>query len=316
MKPHHFICALAFILSIATSSASLAQTEPKSLPSVPPGVKVLRDLPYVESGTERQKLNLFLPEKPSAIPLPLVIAVHGGAWQSGARGGPDAGRAMLIRGEAAVASLGYRLSDDAPFPAQIQDCKAAVRWLRAHAKEYHLDPERFAAVGHSAGGHLVTLLGTSGGVKAFDVGAHLDQSSRVQAVVDMCGPMDMTLYPKHPAVIKLLGGPPAEKTALAALANPITHLAKDAPPFLIQQGDVDTTVPLKHSELLFEALKKHGVSVHFHTVHGAGHGGLWEPKMVAMRDEFLERMLKRKPGENPKPDATATESTYAEPKPK
>jgi len=280
------------------------------LPYVPKGVKVLRDLAYVENGHERQKLNLFLPEKKSDKPLPLVIVVHGGAWQSGARGGPAFGNDLLARGEAAVASLGYRLSDDAPFPAQIQDCKAAVRWLRAHAKEYNLDPERFAASGHSAGGHLVALLGTSGGVKAFDVGAHLDQSSRLQAVVDMCGPVDLMLYPKHPAVIKLLGGPPQEKASLAALANPITHLSKEAPPFLIQQGDTDTTVPLKHSQLLFEALKTAGVSVHLHTIHGAGHGDFWEPAMVAMRDEFLERMLLGKPDAKAKPEATSSESKF------
>jgi acetyl esterase/lipase len=147
------------------------------------GVKAHRDLVYVEGGHERHKLDLYLPEKAEG-PLPLLIWVHGGGWQNGSKDGCPPLRAGYIERGYAVASINYRLSGHAVFPAQIEDCKAAIRWLRAHAKEYNLDAKRFGVWGSSAGGHLVALIGTSGDVKEFDVGDHLDQSSRVQAVCD------------------------------------------------------------------------------------------------------------------------------------
>jgi len=183
----------------------------------------------------------------------------------------------------AVASINYRLSGHAIFPAQIEDCKAAIRWLRAHAKEYNLDTKRFGVWGSSAGGHLVALLGTSGDVKEFDVGTHLDQSSRVQAVCDYYGPTDFTVFVTTPGYgshaseaspeAKLIGGAVMENKDKAARVNPITYVSKDDPPFLIVHGDKDPTVPINQSQLLFEALKKSEVSAHFHTINGAGHGG-------------------------------------------
>ena len=125
-------------------------------------MKTLRDLAYVSGGHARQKLDLYLPKSDG--PLPLVIWIHGGGWRQGTKGGNLPALRLARRGYA-VASLDYRLSGDAKFPAQIEDCKAAVRWLRAHVKKYNLNPDRFGAWGSSAGGHLVALLGTSGGVK-------------------------------------------------------------------------------------------------------------------------------------------------------
>jgi hypothetical protein len=166
-------------------------------PPLPAGTVAHRDLTYVENGHERHKLDLFVPEKADA-PLPLIIWVHGGGWQNGSKdGGPPLRNGYTERGYA-VASINYRLSGHATFPAQIEDCKAAIRWLRAHAAEYRLDARRFGVWGSSAGGHLVALLGTSGEVKEFDVGAHLDQSSRVQAVCDYYGPMDFTVFVTKP----------------------------------------------------------------------------------------------------------------------
>src|SRR5204862_2061067 len=141
-----------------------AQQQP---PRVPDGVKAHRDLVYVEGGHERHKLDLYLPEK-AAGPLPLLIWVHGGGWQNGSKDGCPPLRGGYLERGYAVASIGYRLSQHAVFPAQIEDCKAAIRWLRAHAQEYGLDKARFGVWGSSAGGHLVALIGTSGDVKAFD----------------------------------------------------------------------------------------------------------------------------------------------------
>ena len=271
--------AALFIASLAIFHAADAQQRQR----VPEGVKAQRDIAYVENGHERQKLDLYLPEKTSA-PLPLIIWIHGGGWQAGSKDNCPALR-FTERGYA-VASIGYRLSGSAIFPAQIEDCKAAIRWLRAHAAENNLDPKKFAVWGSSAGGHLVALVGTSGDVKQFDVGANLDQSSRVQAVCDYFGPTDITQMDAHALggapfkhdssdspESKLIGGAVQENKDKAARVNPITYVSSDDPPFLIVHGDKDPLVPHHQSELLFDALKKSGVSAHFHTIHGAGHGG-------------------------------------------
>ena len=265
---------------------------------VPEGVQAHRDLAYVADGDESHKLDLFVPEKADG-PLPLVIWVHGGGWQKGSKEGcPPLRNGYVGRGYA-VASLNYRISSQATFPAQIEDCKAAIRWLRAHAKEYNLDPNRFGAWGSSAGGHLVALLGTSSDAKAFDVGANLDQSSRVQAVCDYYGPTDFSAIVTTPvanaAESKLLGGPIAENQDKAKRANPITFVSRDNPPFLIVHGDKDSTVPINQSQLLFDALKQAGVSVRFHTVKGAGHGrGFNGPEIEPMVGAFFEKYLKSK----------------------
>ncbi|MEZ5388065.1 MAG: alpha/beta hydrolase fold domain-containing protein [Prosthecobacter sp.] len=246
------------------------------------GVQAHRDLVYVEGGHERHKLDLYLPEKADG-PLPLLIWVHGGGWQNGSKDGCPPLRGGYIERGYAVASINYRLSGHAVFPAQIEDCKAAIRWLRAHAKDYNLDTKRFGVWGSSAGGHLVALIGTSGDVKEFDVGANLDQSSRVQAVCDYYGPTDFTVFVTTPGYeshaadaspeAKLIGGAVMDNKDKAARVNPITYVSKDDPPFLIVHGDKDPTVPINQSQLLFESLKSKGVSTHFHTIHGAGHGG-------------------------------------------
>src|SRR5512136_1929510 len=147
---------------------------------LPEGGIAHRDLAYVTNGHERQKLDLFLPK--AGTNLPLSINIHGGAFKAGSK---EQGVPLdYLRQGYAVASINYRLSQHAKFPAQIEDCKAAVRWLRAHASEYRLDPNHVAAWGASAGGHLAAMLGTTGDTREFDVGANLDQSSRVQAAVD------------------------------------------------------------------------------------------------------------------------------------
>ncbi len=220
-----------------------------------------------------------------------------------------------------MASINYRLTSHAVFPAQIEDCKAAVRWLRAHAAEYRLDPDKFGVWGSSAGGHLVALLGTSGEVKEFDVKTNLDQSSKVQAVCDYYGPTDLAAFVTRPGYerhadsnspeSKLLGGVVMENLDKAAKANPITYVDKADPPFLIVHGDKDPTVPINQSELLFDALKKTGVSAHFHTIHGAGHGGpgFSGKNIEDMVAKFFDQRLKE--GRSTV-DALATDSTAEE----
>jgi acetyl esterase/lipase len=260
-----------------------------------------RDLPYVTNGHFRQKLDLYLPDVDQ--PMPLIVWIHGGAFRLGDKGGSvpletlDAGYA--------VASINYRLSQHALFPAQIQDCKAAVRWLRAHAAQYGLDPRRVAAWGPSAGGHLSAMLGVTGHVGEFEVGEHLDQSSRVQAVVDYFGPTDFLQMDAHrlpdgmvhdapdSPESELVGGPIQAHPDQVARANPVTYVRPDAPPFLIVHGDRDPLVPHHQSELLVAALQAARVPVTFYTVVGAGHGGFADPRVPKMTRTFLDRHLGR-----------------------
>ena len=264
------------------------------------GVRALRDIEYARPGGKPLLLDLYLPEKTDA-PLPLIVWIHGGAWQGGSKEDcPAVG--MTARGYAA-ASINYRLSHEAIFPAQIHDCKAAVRWLRANAQKYGFDPDRIGAWGSSAGGHLVALLGTSGGVEELegDLG-NAEQSSSVQAVVDFCGPTDLTRIAEAPSDISrksadcpeamLIGGMLHENPEKAAAASPVTYATKDAAPFLIMHGENDTIVPLQQGELMHAALTKAGAEVTFEVVKDAGHG-FGGPDIDRMVNDFFDAHLKK-----------------------
>ncbi|SIO60964.1 Acetyl esterase/lipase [Singulisphaera sp. GP187] len=240
------------------------------------GVKIERDLTYAKLKANRAlKLDLYVPET-ALEKLPLIVWIHGGGWRRGSK--YPTGAATLSTKGYVVASIEYRLSSEAQFPAQIEDCKAALRWLRAHAKTYHIDPDKVGAWGSSAGGHLVALLGTAGDKTAWDVGDHLDQSSRVQAVCDFFGPADFSqIHAEHAAkaegaVAQLLGGSVSEKPDAARDASPITHITKEDPPFLICHGTEDPLVPLKQSLAFHAALTKAGVHATLVKVERGGHG--------------------------------------------
>lgn len=259
----------AVVAVLVCSSPVLAQLRPAA-------GKVLSDLPYVADGHQRQKLDLILPSK-SDKPAPVVVWIHGGAWRAGDKARNPA--QFLVGRGYAVASINYRLVQHASMPAQIEDCKAAIRWLRANAKEYNLDSDHIGVWGASAGGHLVALLGTAGDIKELEGElGNPDQSSRVQCVVDWFGPTDFLAMgrtqerPEAP-VAQLLGGPLSQKQEAAKLASPITHVTKDDPPFLIMHGDKDTTVGVRQSYLLADKLKATGVEVELKVLQGAGHGG-------------------------------------------
>jgi acetyl esterase/lipase len=273
---------LALISSTALCDTPATQAK---LPPIPQGAKLLRDVPYVTgpNAHERQKLDIIT--IPSAKPAPLIVWVHGGGWIAGSK---NILRVVnFTRDGYAVAAINYRLSLHAPFPAQIEDCKSAIRFLRAHAREYNIDPERIGVWGESAGGHLVALLGTSGGnvTLAGDKPQNSEQSDRVQCVVDYFGPTDLLQIPAmagpdvkydfngpNSLLTRLLGGPMTTKRKLATIANPITHISKDDPPFLIVHGTADPIVPIGQSKILVEALKKAGIQAEMISVTGAGHG--------------------------------------------
>ncbi len=272
---------------------------------LPAGVKLVPNVEYANVDGKSLLLDLYLPEVIDK-PVPIVVFIHGGAWSAGDKGNPP-GIPLVTHGYALV-SIDYRLSQEAVFPAQIHDCKAAIRWVRAHAKFYGMDGSRIAAWGSSAGGHLVALLGTSGGVKELEGDeGNLDQSSRVQAVCDWFGPTDFLKFAEQStaagiqskvdpnseksALGRLLGGPVQENKDKAALANPITFVTKDCPPFLIMHGSKDMLVPVAQSEILRDALQKAGVDVNLKIIPGAGHG-FGGPEISRAVFEFFEKNLK------------------------
>lgn len=233
-------------------------------------------------------LDVFVPPGP---PKPLVVWIHGGAWQNGNK--ENAPSMQLLPAGFAAASIRYRLSQQAPMPAQIDDCRAAIRFLRANAKKYGYDGAKIGLWGASAGGTLVALAGTLG-----------EGEDKVQAVVDWFGPTALRRLSMYPSRIdhdapdgpgsRLIGGPVQQNAELAEKANPISYVTKDDPPFLIQHGDADPLVPLEQSELLRDALQKAGVPVELTVFHRAGHGGaaFSTPENLAKIRAFFEKTLR------------------------
>ncbi len=269
-------------------------------------IEVERDVEYCVGGGRSLRLHIVRPAERWERPLPVVVFIHGGGWMKGTH---DAGIAWLqgfVRRGYFGVSAEYRLSGEARFPAQIQDVKCAIRYLRAHARKYRIDTDRIAAWGDSAGGHLAALLGTSGGVAALEgSGGWPGQSSRVRAVVDFYGPTDFLRIGRAEnssdtpgsAFFELVGGPVREKRDLIAAANPIAYVSKDDAAFLIVHGDADDVVPVNQSTLLHEALRRAGVRSTLKIIPGGGHGGLDQSAV----DPFLDRELKGRPAADTRP---------------
>jgi acetyl esterase/lipase len=268
--------------------------------SLPARVELLADLEYAQPAGEPLRLDLY---RPTVIeqPLPVVLWIHGGGWRSGSKAEPIAAE-LATRGYA-VASIEYRSSDSALFPAQIDDCQAAVRWLRTHAAEYQLDPQRFAAWGVSSGAHLATLLGT---MSRTGDGTGSGSSSSVQAVIDFSGPVDLLAMDEQAganAAVQhnvswspeslLLGGPIQERVELATLANPLIYLQDDVPPppFLVQHGRHDPLVPVRQSDQLVRALRRAGGVVEYQRLPEYGHDVQVSPDDLKLVADFLDRNL-------------------------
>ncbi len=270
-------------------------------------MRTFSNLIYVNTGTHQLCLDLFLPDEQG--PFPLIIWIHGGAFRAGSKENPRAKR-MVQRGYA-LASINYRLSQAATFPAQIHDCKAAVRWLRAHAGAYDLDAKRFGVWGGSAGGYLAAMLGVTYNIVELEGGlGNDDVSSRVQAVCDWFGPSDFLRMNDVPGVMdhnapdspesQLIGATIQEHPELVAKANPITYIEQqdvcDIPPFLIMHGGDDLTVIPNQSELLHDALVKAGADITLVILGGLGHGfpgdhNRWD-EIWSYVDTFFDKYLK------------------------
>ena len=262
--------------------------------------KSLLDVTYCTMDGQPQKLDIYFPDKGG--PWPLVYYVHGGSWMTGDKAEAEGLAKWLNPLGYAVASVNYRMYPAVKFPALIQDPKCGLRFLRAHAVEYNLDPDRFAAWGASAGGHLVALIGTSDASAGWDVGEYADQSSRVQAVVDISGPADLTLKfgnsGLQTTILLAFGIKPEPRVA----SSPITYATADDPPFLIIHGDQDEVVPFEQGPAMYDALIKAGVSAKLVIVKNGRHN-LADPTVVEtptwsevsqMQLDFLAETLKNK----------------------
>lgn len=292
--PAALVCSTFFLLfCIVTTSHLMSQTV------TPDAVNV----EYAVVDSISLKLDIYLPRN-TPKPFPVIVWVHGGGWRGGSKENTTA--AFMAQRGYAVISINYRLSQQAIFPAQMYDCKAAIRWIRANASKYDFNPEKIGAWGSSAGGHLVALLGTAGDVDSLEgsVGEHLSYGSTVQAVCDWYGPSNLLTIGDYPSSIDhnsstspealLIGGALKENPDRARKASPISYVTRNDPPFLIMHGTLDMSVPYHQSVELDSALREAGAEVNFRTLVGAGHGG-GEFTTTVTKDEvaaFFDRILK------------------------
>jgi acetyl esterase/lipase len=275
------VLSLACVFSSTTAPAPTIPAEPviTTAPTATPTYQsrpkgVAKNITYCTINDTSLVMDIYYPD-PAPEPWPVVMYVHGGAWQTGDKneGAGFQDVADLQKNGFMVVSINYRLAPKFKFPAQIQDVKCAVRYLRAHAGQYNLNPNKIGAWGGSAGGHLVSLLGTANPQKDWEIGEYPEQSSQVQAVVDMFGPADLTIpFPgAEQQLQKDVFNVYKPDDPILKTASPINYVSANDPPFLILHGDKDDLVPLQQSQVLYEKLKSAGVSVELVVVKNAGH---------------------------------------------
>lgn len=272
-----------------------------------PEVKKIPDLVYATRGELPLHVDLYLPAEPQN-GKPLVMYIHGGSWRAGSRKGCPV--TWLAEAGYPVASIQYRLSQQAVFPAQLHDCQAAVRWLRAHSGKYGYEATKVVAAGASAGGHLAALLGVSDGVEPLAGRPEVapEQSARVQAIVDYYGATDFLFRSKTQPrnteqpegnVYQLLGGPVSKNIPLAKLASSVTHVSEDDPPLLMLHGLLDRQVNVQQSVQLYQRYRALKLPVTIRLVEDAGHGGdaFYSPENRQVVLDFLQGVFGRQPAD-------------------
>lgn len=271
---------------------------------IPKDVVYRSDVKFGQGGDRALKMDILHPRTLPNVPMPVLVWIHSGAFRGGSKREGLPQLLPFAQQGYFCATIEYRLSHEAIFPAQIEDCKCGIRYLRVHAKMFHLDPDRIGVWGSSAGGYLAALLGITHHVKEFEgKGGWEGFSSRVQAVCDWFGPTDFLRISDFPSQIDrnaanapealLIGGPLQENKEKVARANPITYLTKEASPFLIMHAEDDPLVPFNQSQLLVEALQQAGVEVTFEVIEGGKHDGkkFYSPDVLKKVENFFKKHL-------------------------
>lgn len=292
-------CKLAWFLLAASILNAQREDPPFALPGA---VESIPNIVYTGGAGPAKQLDLFLPKNGSG-PFPAVVYVHGGGWNAGSKTAFRRQAAYMATKGFVGACISYRLSQEATYPAALHDSKAAVRWMRANARKYRINPDAIGAAGGSAGGHLVALLGTTGDLPELegDRGS-AGFSSRVQAVAAFNPVVDFVSIGKRASgnainsVVQFMGAPYAANPQLWAEASPMTHVSKDSAPFLLLHGNADQVVPYQQSLDMRDKLKAAGVEVELFTGEGGGHGFFnkppyYEPALAAM-EAFFGRKLR------------------------
>jgi acetyl esterase/lipase len=296
------LASLLLVIAVATWGTQVAESaERRRRRADFPDVNIVRDVTYKHVNGRDLQLDIYSP-KSITHPLPVVLWMHGHRWSRGSK--EQRPPFNLMAHGYIVVSIDYRLSGEAPFPAAIEDCKAAVRWLRANAATYHFDPDHIGAWGHSAGGHLAALLGTSGGVAELEgAGDNSTYSSRVQAVCDMSAPSDLLQFYEtvsssndgsgrraKSSIEQFLGGPVEQNKAKAIAASPVTYVSKDDAAFLIIHGENDSSIPVSQAEEFYNKLKAAGVDATLE-IPKRGHG-VGAPQYASEITAFFDKHLK------------------------
>jgi len=290
----HAVIIAACVLAASALLLLAAQGRP------PADILVQRDLAFAKPDDKELRLDLAMPKLGSG-PFPAVVFLHGEGWRAGNRQQMN----HFIEGMAGLGyvaiTVEYRLVPAARFPAQVEDCKAAVRWLRANARKYRVDPDRIGVVGFSAGGHLAAMLGVTGKEDGLEgIGGNPGQSSRVQAVVTFFGPTDFSTRDwskdlENEVIVPFLGGSLADKSDVYKRASPINYVTRDAPPFLIFHGTDDKLVPIDQARRLAAKLKSLDVPTQLVELPGEGHGFTDAGNQRSMQQmlDFLGARLKQ-----------------------
>ena len=275
-----------------------------------PELRRINDIDYVGDANPRQTLDLYVPETKTESPHPVVLWIHGGAWRKGSKDRP--GRALKAAGlNCAIVSINYRLTSEKSWPAQIHDCKAALRWVKANAKKYHLDAERIVVWGGSAGGHLVAFLGTTQNHPDLDgkLGSHTEQSTSVKGAINFFGPTDFLVMNHQGSSMdhnaasspegQLLGGEVSTLKARAKIASPFHQVSSDDAPILTVHGTKDPLVPYLQGKALDDKLDALKVPSVLLTVldgrHGRGFGPSVDKAVINfLKHHFFDEALKLK----------------------
>lgn len=323
MKNILLTMVLAALTVCGTGGVMASESQVLDVTVSKPVVKLISNVTYEQvpmRGYENvdMKMDIMVPQVNAQ--MPAIVFITGGGFINANKDNYIQERLRLAEAGYVTASIQYRVAPTVQFPAPLEDVKSAVRYLRAHADKYRIDSERIGVFGGSAGGYLAAMAGTTNGTKQFDVGEYLDQSSDVQAVVDLYGVSDLnTIGADYDAATQKahrsagatealwINGSPvfggtdggvAANPEGAKAANPMTYISPKTPPFLLMHGDKDVLVSPSQTEVLHRALVAHGIESTRYVVHGAAHGGVYwvQPEVLDKVIAFFDQTLKRPRG--------------------